>query len=207
MNLGRPLLTVTPSLDGDVLAVLARSESGFTTGQVHRLLGAFSEEGIRRVLNRLAVQGIVDATRVGAAYSYRLNRQHLAASPVIALAELMDAFLTRLGQLLDGWEVRPLHAAVFGSAARGTMQVDSDVDVFLVRPDLCTDEVWLPQVAVLTAQVRRWTGNDARVLEFTAGALSATGPPEPVLHDVLKEGLTVIGTHAWLARQLRSVRP
>jgi hypothetical protein len=48
VELSRPLSTVTPTLDGDVLAVLARSDAAFTTGQLHRVLTSASEEGIAR---------------------------------------------------------------------------------------------------------------------------------------------------------------
>ena len=48
MDLGRPLATVTPTLDGDVLQVLATHDVSFTAGQVRRVLNNFSEEGIRK---------------------------------------------------------------------------------------------------------------------------------------------------------------
>lgn len=53
------------------------------------------------------------------------------------------------------------------------------------------------------ADVTRWIGNDTRTLEFTAAELAARGRDEPVLCDVLNEGLTVARTRAWLTRQLR----
>ena len=83
MELNRPLTTVTPTLDGDVLNVLAQQETAFTTGQIRRVLGSYSEEGIRKVLARLTRQGVVHAERVGNAYSYQLNREHLAAEHII----------------------------------------------------------------------------------------------------------------------------
>ena len=43
MELNRPLATVTPTLDGDVLAVLAQHEVSFTTGQLHRVLSRYSQ--------------------------------------------------------------------------------------------------------------------------------------------------------------------
>lgn len=68
--MGRPLAVVTPTLDGGVLAALARADEPFTTGQLHRILTGASEDGIRRVLRRLAGQGVVTAVRVGNAYTY-----------------------------------------------------------------------------------------------------------------------------------------
>jgi predicted nucleotidyltransferase len=203
MELSRPLSTVTPTLDGDVLAVLARHDATFTTGQLHRVLTKHSEEGIRKVLQRLTKQGVVQSDRVGNAFTYRLNLDHLAAEHIIGLARLQETLLNRLEDRLASWEVRPIYAAVFGSAARGSMTVDSDLDLLLVRPDDAPPDLWDTQVDQLVSDLTRWVGNDARSLEFTAGELAARARDEPVLHSVLNEGLTVAGTRAWLSKQLR----
>jgi len=203
IDLSQPLATVTPTLDGDVLTVLASNDATFTTGQLRRVLSRRSEEGIRKVLQRLAKQSIVLAERVGQAYAYRLNRDHLAAEHIIGLARLPRTFLKRLEDHLQSWEVPPIYAAVFGSAARGSMTVDSDIDLLLVRPDEVDDDLWETQVNALVTEVTRWVGNDTRPLEFTAAELAAHNRDEPVLHDVLREGLTVAGRHAWLAKRLR----
>lgn len=201
MDLGRPLATVTPTLDGDVLTVLARAEATFTTGQLHRVLGQYSEDGIRKVLVRLKGQGIVLAERVGNAYAYRLNREHLAAGPVIALARARAVLLERLEAALSAWRPGPIYAAVFGSAARGDMTVNSDIDILVIRPDEAEEEAWEQQVTALASQVSRWTGNDARPLRF---AVSEVGGHEEVLRDVLRDGLRVAGTRDWLSTAMRS---
>lgn len=54
MQPNKPFATVTPILDGDVLAVLARADVTFTISQVQRILITVSGEGIRKVLNGLA---------------------------------------------------------------------------------------------------------------------------------------------------------
>jgi predicted nucleotidyltransferase len=203
MELNRPLATITPTLDGDVLAVLAQHEATFTTGQLHRVLNRYSEEGIRKVLLRLTRQGVVHSQRVGNAYSYRLNRQHLAAEPIIQLARLPRTLLQRLEDRLNSWAFPPTYAAVFGSAARGTMTEDSDLDLLLVRADDTPVPIWDEQVADLVADVSRWTGNDTRPLEYTVSELT-TARDEFVLRDVLEDGLTVAGRRAWLSRQLRA---
>jgi predicted nucleotidyltransferase len=203
VQLSRPLSTITPTLDGDVLGVLARQDGSFTTGQLHRILTQYSEEGIRKVLQRLAQQGIVHSARVGNAYSYRLNRDHLAAEHIIKLAHLMSTFLGRLTNRLETWDVPPVYAAVFGSAARGSMTVDSDLDLLLVRPDDAPEDLWAAQVDQLVEDVTRWIGNDTRPLQFTQAELVASGREEAVLEDVLNDGLTVAGSRAWLNKQLR----
>ena len=193
---------LTPTLDGDVLTALARADASFTPGQLHRMLPKASEDGVRRVLRRLTGQGVVTAERVGNAYTYRLNREHLAAEHVVALANLMSHFLARLTERLEGWDPQPVYAAVFGSAARGGMRVDSDIDLLLVRPEGADDDAWDEQAQALTADMTRWTGNDARALVLDEDEM---GPNEPVLHEVLTHGLTVAGSRAWLARRTRTV--
>ena len=203
MELNHPLATITPTLDGDVLALLAQHEVSFTTGQLHRVLTRYSEEGIRKVLMRLTRQGIVRSERVGNAYSYQLNRDHLAAGPIVELAQLMRTLLSKLEEHFESWTFRPVYAAVFGSAARGTMTADSDLDLLLVRADDTPLAIWEEQVHMLAAAVTRWTGNDARAVEYTISELDAARS-EPVLRDVLAEGLTVAGSRDWLNRQLRA---
>lgn len=202
MELNHPLATVTPTLDGDVLTVLAQHEVSFTTGQLHRVLSHYSQEGIRKVLIRLTRQGVVYAERVGNGYSYRLNTEHLAAGPIIELAHIPRTLLQRLEERLSSWAFKPTYAAVFGSAARGTMTADSDLDILLVLDDGTPMDEWEQQVAGLAADVSRWTGNDTRPLEYTVSELSAARD-EPVLRAILAEGLTVAGSRAWLNRHLR----
>jgi predicted nucleotidyltransferase len=202
MELNRPLAAVTPTLDGDVLAVLAGFDGTFTTGQLHRVLGRHSEEGIRKVLRRLVRQGVVHADRVGNAFAYRFNRDHLAADYIIGLSDLRGKLLERIGSALESWQIRPRYAAVFGSAARGSMTVESDIDLVLVRPDDADEDRWALQVDSLAADVSRWTGNDARILEFTVTEVATRGRDEPVLSDVVRDGLTVAGRHSWLAGQI-----
>ncbi|HEX5405629.1 MAG TPA: nucleotidyltransferase domain-containing protein [Pseudonocardiaceae bacterium] len=203
VELSRPLSTVTPTLDGDVLAVLARSDATFTAGQLHRILTHHSEAGIRKVLVRLVKQGTVHSDKVGSTFTYRLNREHLAAEYVIGLADLPGKLLKRIESRLESWAQPPVYAAIFGSAARGSMTADSDLDLLLIRPDDVDDELWQTQVDDLAAEVTRWTGNDTQPLEFTASEVLARGRDEPVLRAVLDHGLTVAGTRSWLNKQVR----
>lgn len=202
MQLNRPLATVTPTLDGDVLAVLAQHEVTFTAGQLHRILDRYSEEGIRKVLLRLARQGIVHSTRIGRTYAFQLNRDHLAADPIIQLARLAQRLLQQIEKSVESWELRPQYAAIFGSAARGTMTEESDIDILLVRADDAPIDIWDAQVSALASDVSIWTGNDVRPLEYTVSELIAARN-DLVIRDVMKDGLTVAGRRAWLVQHLQ----
>ncbi|MGB0436764.1 MAG: nucleotidyltransferase domain-containing protein [Mycobacterium sp.] len=213
MQLNRPFATVTPTLDGDVLAVLAASEVTFTITQIQRMLTTASGEGIRKVLTRLTAQGVVLHDQVGRTNTYRLNTEHLAAEPILALSRLTATFLDRLQTHLERWGEALKYAAVFGSAATGRMTLDSDIDLFLVRAcDPGHDgrqedsAVWEHQVTELARSITAWTGNDGRVIEYTEDELrTAAAAGEPLLREVARQGLTVAGTRAWLNRQLRPI--
>jgi predicted transcriptional regulator len=203
MQLNRPFATVTPTLDGDVLAVLASRDATFTTGQIHRILNDFSEEGIRKVLTRLVTQGVVLADRVGNAFAYRLNAEHLAAEPIQALASIAHTFIARLERYLAEWPEPPMYAAVFGSAATGTMSTQSDLDIFLIRDTGISEEVWSQHVGQLASTITAWTGNDARIVEYSVSDLHQTSA-EPMVRDIVEHGVTVAGSRGWLIKRTRA---
>lgn len=206
MQIQHPLAVITPTLDGDVLAVLARADAPYTVGSVQRVIGGRSYAGIRKVLDRLTQQGIVIAQPVGSVVSYRLNREHLAAQHVIALADLRATLIDRIRGVVEAWPVPPVWAALFGSAARGEMRPDSDIDLFFVDPGV-DPQRWEGQVHQLGSEVSRWTGNDARVLSMTetevrAGAVTR----DPILQSLLDEALTISGEPTWLRRTVARAR-
>jgi hypothetical protein len=82
------------------------------------------------------------------------------------------------------------------------MTVESDIDILLVRDDSMPVDIWDAQVSALASDVSRWTGNDARPLEYTVSELLAARD-DPVVRDVLEDGLTVAGQRAWLIQHLR----
>lgn len=208
MQLNRPFATVTPTLDGDVLAVLASADVTFTINQVQRILETASGEGIRKVLNRLSSQGVVLHDEVGRTHTYRLNTEHLAATPIRALARLNSTFLSGLEEQFEKWGKDLRYAAVFGSAARGHMRLDSDIDLLVIRAtDSDDDEAWDQRLTELARQVTAWTGNDGRIVEYTEDEFrAAAAAGEALFNDVSKQGQTVAGTRAWFNAQLRSAR-
>lgn len=206
MELSRPLAVMTPTLDGDVLHVLALADADFTSGDIHRLLDGPSIRGIHNTLGRLTEQGIVSRRPAGRANLYRLNREHLAAPHVIGLARLRDELLDRLSFQVRGWSAPPLVAALFGSGARRSHTAQSDIDVLLVRPDDGSDDAWDDHTESLSALVTAWTGNDCRTLTFTQSHVQDRGAKEPVLHDVVRDGITFHGDHQWLASAVKGER-
>lgn len=204
MDLGHPLQVISPTVDGDVLMVLAGAEAAFTAPQVHRLIGEHSESGVRKSLGRLERQGIVRATRAGQAWLYELNRAHLAAPHVVALTGLRSALISRIREALAHWSSPPEYAALFGSAATGGMRTDSDIDLFIVRPDTTEpdDETWRTHLDEVASAVAAWTGNDAQILEYSATEVATAQRTgfERVLRDIAEHGIAVYGPERYLQR-------
>ncbi|MGH8969242.1 MAG: hypothetical protein ACRDV1_04765 [Actinomycetes bacterium] len=133
MNLSDPTRSVTPTLDGPVLAVLAAAGRPLTVGEVANQAARGSEIGIRRSLGRLVDQGLVRATLVGRNRVHELNRDHVAAGVADLLAGLRLELWRRLRAEISGWDPPALYACVFGSAARADGDERSDIDLVLVH--------------------------------------------------------------------------
>ena len=198
MNLQRPFQVVAPTLDGDVLTLLARSDRALTGRAIERESGG-SHGGVRRALEHLVAEGIVTREPAGRAFLYRLNRDHLASPWIEGLAALRLELIGRLRDTVAGWERTADAVVLFGSAARGEAGQASDIDLAVIRPVATDydDPVWREQVSALEAAVAAWTGNDARVLEYGTDEL-AVG--DPVLDTAAAEGIEL---HGSLRRLLR----
>jgi predicted nucleotidyltransferase len=81
-----------------------------------------------------------------------------------------------------------LHVSVFGSAARGDGDLDSDIDIFLVRPSNVDEEneEWRRQVDSLTTAVFNWTGNHAGFAEVDEEDLKRLRRDQPSILDSLR---------------------
>jgi Nucleotidyltransferase domain len=206
MQLDRPFLLLSPTVDGDVLSKLASAEAEFTPPQVHRLIGRHSVEGVRNALQRLAEQGIVLQRRVGMAVLYQLNRKHLAAPAVIAIARIQSQLIERLRDRFGEWSIRTPYSALFGSAATGQMTPNSDLDIFVVRPTR-TDpesETWRFQLDTLSRDCSLWTGNDCRILEYSATeVVRAISSNDAVIQDIRSKGIRLVGESSYLLRSTK----
>lgn len=205
MDFRRPLQVVTPTLDGDVLSVLARADAEMTGREIQRVVGHGSHQGIRNAANRLAEQGVVSRRSAGKANLYRLNLDHVAAPWIEGLASLPSQVLERLRSAIKAWHQPPVLVVLFGSVARGEATTSSDLDILVVRPASCEPEepIWQEQLSKLQTSGTAWTGNDTRVLEFGEQELM-DGEPLQVLADAARDGIELYGTLRLLRRSTRT---
>lgn len=197
MILDRPFLTVSPTVDGDVLTVLARAEAAFTAPKIQTLIGRYSVPGVRKALTRLVEQGVVGAERSGRTMRYWLNRDHVASNAIVELAHLSDSVVDRIRVVVAAWPIQPALVSMFGSVARGEMGADSDIDLFVVgAASIVDDDRWVDQIAELERLVSAWTGNDARVLACSVSELGRGN--DPVLNDIERDGVLIAGDRSIL---------
>lgn len=164
--------------------------------QVHRLVGHGSHRTVQLALGRLAGEGLLSVQEYGPSKLYSLNRDHLAAEPVLALLGIRRRLLERLRSTFANWPVGPAHAFLFGSAARGDGDEESDIDLLIVRRAQidAEDQEWRSQIEDLGDAVRRWTGNRAAVSELSESELRellAIDPP--IVAELRAEAIALSG--------------
>lgn len=197
MLLQSPFSVVTSSVDGDVLGVLAASTDEFTMGRLARLIPHRSVSGIRNAAERLVDQGVVWSRDVGRIRTYTFNDAHILAEAIRAIPAAREELLTRMRSQVEQWPTAPLFGAIFGSAARGDMTVESDVDVFLLLPDDGEEEEWGATIGSLEEMITVWTGNDGRVVEVRAGDVMG-GEHRTLVAEVRRDGIPFTGSRTAL---------
>lgn len=204
MDFRHPFAVITPTLDGDVLSVLARADQEFSGRRIHKLVARGSENGIRKAAERLVEQGVVNSRPAGRANLYRLNRSHLAARHIEGLAFLRTQLFDQAQELVSAWTILPRLVMVFGSVARGEAGPFSDLDLLVIRPAQVAEDLdeWREQLNRLEKEMTGWTGNDAHVLEYGEADLR-DGAVRGVIEVAIAEGVEVYGSRRTLRRLIR----
>jgi predicted nucleotidyltransferase len=196
MNLSRPSTAVCSPLEADVLRVLSGSTVGMTGRHIASLTGRSSHSGVLETLNRLTEHGLVRRTELNRAYLFSLNREHLAAPAVSTLVGIRETMTAELRREIGLWPLAPVHASLFGSAARGDGDTQSDIDLFLVRPSATDSEdpAWRAQIDALTTKLEGWTGNRASVHELSEVEITRLRRELPPIAQALRsDAVTLAG--------------
>jgi hypothetical protein len=197
MDLSNPSEVVLPYVSGAVLQVLARTDAPKSGRAVAATAG--ERVGYRRVsqvLAELVGAGVVLRESHPPAYLYRLNRDHVAAEPLLMLADLRGRLLSRITDAAENWTHVPEALWLFGSAARGEGTPESDIDLLVVRPSTVEgdDPTWREQLDGLAGRVGAWSGNDCQILEYESGEFAAlVAADDPLVESLRREAIVVAG--------------
>lgn len=176
--------------------MLAGTSRGLTGREVALLTGRRSHSGVLDVLHRLTEHGLVTRVELNRSFLFALNRGHLAAPAVLALAGLRASLFDHIERELGTWEIVPVHVSVFGSTARGDGDTHSDIDLFIVRPDTVTadDPRWEEQLNELGEKIERWTGNRAAMHQTAETELAQLQREErPILAELQSDAIVLSG--------------
>ncbi len=200
MDLGSPVLDVAPAVRGALLQALARLEQPVTRRRLAAAAGV-APGNASAVIEELIQAGLVSETVAGRSSMVVLNRDHLAAGPVLALAGLRGELIRRLRDRLSAWP--ELNGAwLFGSVARGDADSDSDVDLLIVADDLQSHDLH-ERLSRLQADVRSWTGNDLQLVEHSPSSWrKLVRAKNPLVEQIRLDGIALAGgTASLLGRQ------
>lgn len=168
MDLSAPYSALLTRSAGSLLTTLTGTTRPLSGRELARLSGC-PHSTAKATLKRFAEHGLVRVQEAGAgaALLYTLNRDHVATDAILVLTSLRRRLTDALRSEIVAWRVPPLHASLYGSAARGDGGTESDIDLFLVRPVEVADDdqAWRGQVERLPELVLGWTGNHAGIVE------------------------------------------
>ena len=191
MNVGSPIDSVVPTLDGPVLEVLASSSVTLSLTEIHRRSSRGALTGVRLVLQRLTQEGIVDAVPGG----YLLNREHVATGAINALVGLRSEFISRLVEQVSSWSYDADLVGLFGSFARRDGDAESDIDILVVGEERLPDGL----LDDLASRVLAWTGSHAQIMALTRTDLRRLrSADEPILIEWHRDLEMVLGDVALL---------
>lgn len=195
MDMSEPATVVASSGTAAVLRVLAGAEQGFTIRELGRLAGV-SHGRAAQVVRNLSRHGVVLTQVQGRSQLCSLNRDNVATPLLIDLTRLRTTAFDRLRQLIDAWLVPAVHASIFGSTARGDGDVNSDIDVLVIRPDHLQpdDEQWVAQLQETADSAYRLTGNALAWFEISRHDLhGAVTAGEAIVHEWRREAVHLAG--------------
>jgi len=185
MNFGEPFGGLMPGARGAVLAVLLRTGAPLTGRRIHALVGVHSLGAVQRALRDLERIGVITTETIGRAGVHRINESHEAIAPLRSLASPIE-MLT--GVVRDA-ALNVEAVIVFGSVARGEAHADSDVDLAVIAPETWDGRAGLHQ------QVHARLGSVCDVLHLTREDFArAPEDREPVVEEILRDGLALVGS-------------
>lgn len=202
MDLSDPISVVIPSLEGQVLRVLAHTTAPLSGSRIAELVTTGSNPGIRTALGRLVRHGTVLARRSGPSILYTANRDHLTWPTIEHAVQAADTLLDTLGDHiadlarahLGQLDAERTTLALFGSVARGTSTLDSDIDIVAVFPDNLDAHTIEQFVDAVTAGVERWTGNSCNVYDVTSARLAQMiAAIDPMIESWAADARTFLG--------------
>lgn len=186
MLFNEPFGGLIPGARGSVMAALLRTGAALTGRQVHALVSdEYSLWTVQEALKTLAQLGLINTQTIGRAGVHSVNEDHVSVAPLRALLDPITALIDIVREAV-GDDVQAV--ILFGSIARGEADIDSDIDLAVIAPPGWDGRSHLEDT------VRTRLGNDCDVLLFTLEEFTHPVSGEPVVQEILADGVALIGS-------------
>lgn len=207
MNTGEPTDIVLPRATAAVFRVLVGADASFSIRQLARIAGVSAPRAVE-IVNRASERGLILVEQGGRSRMCRFNREHLAAGAVIELVTIRERMLRAIEDEIASWKIAPLHASLFGSAARGEGGTNSDLDLLLVRPTDEPEDDWEEQKYTSGVRLTAKIGNPVSWFDISMTELRRSmRASEPIIAQWKKDSICLSGPSLPdLIRQMRGKR-
>jgi predicted nucleotidyltransferase len=129
----------------------------------------------------------------------KLSLHLLTARAIAELAGLRFALVEDMRQQIKSWHQPAIAAWLFGSAARGDGDRDSDIDLLSVVATSHDTAQWQQQIGALASLVERRTGNHVQIVEHTRESfLALEAAQSPLTKAFRVDGIELV-TNCWPA--------
>lgn len=200
MDLANPASPFLSANEAVVLRTLGRTSSSLTGRKVAALAGVPATTA-RRILDRFTELGVVTVAPLGSSYAYTINSDHVAWPTVQSALETRQRLFDRWCELVIELGPAGSDLVLFGSAARGDGNADSDFDLLLVTPDGEDPEelIW-----ALGERTWAWTRREGQVYHLSRSELADhVRRAEPLVAGWRADGIRIAGRP--ISTLLRSV--
>lgn len=195
MDFRHPVEATIPGAQGRVIAALLGTSGELNLRTIARI-ARVSVAQASRVLPGLVELGMIKRREVPPSSMFRLVPEHVASRALLELANSRAAVIAEMGRAASKIRPEPVSVLTFGSFARGDGEIDSDIDVIVVRPAEVDvdDEEWSQAIERWRVVVGRVAGNTVEVLDIGVGAVATKMSRGTQLwRDIQRDGEVVFG--------------
>ncbi|MBI5882301.1 MAG: nucleotidyltransferase domain-containing protein [Elusimicrobia bacterium] len=182
-----------------VLRFLWRSRAEWSGREIARKVG-LSAPSCHDALKKLDARGIVLLRRVSNVHLYRINAENYLVRNVFARQFEAEAAMPKQvaaavrRSLVDSSKSDILSIVLFGSMARGTEQLGSDLDLLIVLPSKGSLKALEPRVERLRDMLsRRFSVPLAPYIQTLLELRRKFHHKFPLIREILKDGRTIYG--------------
>jgi len=204
MYLTDPLSTLFPGAHSHIIRQLLRESEPQSGRAIAMKLGtSVGKSRVIEVLGDLAALGIVDREIVGSSHLFSINRDHICYQSLKALVNPLPSLTRHIQRIVSGFQSVPIAVVIFGSVAKGSSQIGSDLDLLVVRPNQTDpeDPAWESQTLELVVRLERLTGYPVQLVEYSEREFQSLVDRGSRLVSELSESGMVISGELKLSRR------